>query len=240
MSGHSKWAQIKHKKAGADAKRGALFSKLGRIITVAAREGGGDPAMNPRLRQAIEQARDSGMPKDNIERAILRGAGGAEGADLRPVEYEAYGPGGSAFLITGLTDNSNRTTSEIKHILDKAGGRLAASGSVLWMFERRALVEFALPAKPGEAELALIDAGAEDIITGVDRIEAVVPPEALEAFRERASSAGFAPVRSSIAAIPANPITPDAETRIKAEALATALEEHQDINEVWTNIAEAQ
>lgn len=240
MSGHSKWAQIKHKKAGADAKRGALFSKLGRIIAVAAREGGGDPAMNPKLRQAIEQARDSGVPKDNIERAILRGSGGGEEANLRPVEYEAYGPGGSAFLITGLTDNSNRTTSEIKHILDKAGGRLAASGSVLWMFERRALVEFALPAKPGEAELALIDAGAEDIITGVDRIEAVVPPEALEVFRERASSAGFAPIRASIAAVPTNPITPDAETRAKAEALATTLEEHQDINEVWTNITEAQ
>lgn len=240
MSGHSKWAQIKHKKAGADAKRGALFSKLGRIIAVAAREGGGDPAMNPKLRQAVEQARDSGMPKDNIERAILRGSGGGEEANLRPVEYEAYGPGGSAFLITGLTDNSNRTTNEIKHILDKAGGRLAASGSVLWMFERRVIAEFPLPANAEEAELALIDSGAEDTVIEDGRIKAVVRPEILDTFQERALSAGLVPVRSSIAIIPANSVVLDAETRAKAEALEAAIGEHPDINEVWTNIAETK
>lgn len=240
MSGHSKWAQIRHKKAGVDAKRGALFSKLGRIITIAAREGGKDPAMNPRLRQTIEQARDAGMPKDNIERAILRGVGGGEGANLQSVEYEAYGPGGSALVITGLTDNSNRTTNEIKRILDGAGGRLATGGSVLWMFERKVLIEFPLSIKPDEAELTFIDAGAEDIIIETDRIEAMVRPEALDKFQERAAAAGFTPSRSSIVVIPKNPLTPDAETRAKAEGLTGALDEHPDITEVWTNIAAAR
>lgn len=239
MSGHSKWAQIKHKKAGTDAKRGALFSKLSRVITVVAREGGGDPAANAKLRQAIEQARDSGMPKDNIERAIAKGIGAGGDENLRAVEYEAYGPGGSAFVIIGLTDNSNRTTSEIKYILDGYGGRLAGAGSVLWMFDRKAFAEFELP--PGhieDIELTLIDAGAADTAAGDGRIQALVAPEELDAFQKKAAERGLGSVRSGFVLVPRNTAVLDRPTRAKAAELEQELAEHQDITEVWTTIGE--
>src|SRR3989338_8890104 len=138
MAGHSRWAQVKHKKAGADARRGARFSKLARLITVATREGGPEPSANARLRSAMEHARGAGVPKENIARAVARAAGGGDGAALVEREYEAYGPGKSAFLIRAVTDNPNRTTAEVKTILAPCGGKLAALGSVAWIFERRA------------------------------------------------------------------------------------------------------
>ncbi len=244
MSGHSKWAQIKHKKAGTDAKRGALFSKLIRLITVAAKEGGSDLAANFKLRQTLAQARSAGLPKENIERAIARSSSASgDSPDLKRVEYEAYGPGGSGYLISGLTDNSNRTTAEIKHLLEKFGGRLAASGSVAWMFDRRILIELPIPpANAEETELALIDAGAEN--TNADqessRLQAVVNPEEFEVFQEKIKELGLTMVESAFAAIPKNTIELDPAAQNKAAALIEALEDHPDINDVWTNIANLQ
>lgn len=239
MSGHSKWAQIRHKKAGTDAKRGALFSKLGRIISVAAREGGGDPAMNAKLRHAVEQAREAGMPKDNIERAILRGTGSGEGENLRAVAYEIYGPGGSAFLVSGLTDNPNRTTNEIKHLLDARGGRLATAGSVEWLFERLILFEFAAPAQDAEElELAFIDAGAEDTEHTAERIAAFVPPTRTEQFLKAAAARGLTPLRSLPVALPTNTVVQNTDDRASAESLRAAIEEHPDVTEVWDNFSE--
>ena len=238
MSGHSKWAQIKHQKAGTDAKRGTLFSKLSRIIMVAARDGGGDPSMNIKLRQAIEQAREAGAPKDTIERAIERATGGGtDAAALRSFEYEAYGPGGSAFLISGLTDSQNRTTNEIKRILLDHGGRLAASGSVLWMFERK--VAFALPLPPDDErdafDLMLIDGGADAIEADAEALHALVRPDHAAAFAEHLTARGIAPLRSALTAVPKTPITLGPEDAAKTDALARALEDQDDVTDVWVN-----
>lgn len=238
MSGHSKWAQIKHQKAGTDAKRGTLFSKLARVITVAARDGGGNPNMNPKLRQAMEQAREAGVPKDNIERAILRATGSDAGAAaLRAFEYEAYGPGGSAFLVAGLTDSPNRTTNEVKRILEEHGGRLAASGNVLWMFERK--VAFALPLPPPERrdewELALIDSGADAIEADASALHVLVPPEHAARFAERLGERGIAPLRSSLIAVPKTSVSLKPDEAAAADALAAALEEQDDVTSVSTN-----
>lgn len=237
MAGHSRWAQVKHKKAGSDAKRGALFSKLSRLIAVAARDGGPNPEVNFKLRQAMEQARAAGMPKENIERAVSRASGNGEGADLRQVEYEAYGPGGSAFLIAGLTDNANRTTSEVKHILDEHGGRLAETGSVSWLFDRRLFFEFELAGQDAEkAELALIDAGAEDTSLAEDRLQVILPPERSEAFQKATAILGLKRFSSAFIAVPKSTVELEADARAKAEALAEVLENHPDINDVWTNV----
>ncbi len=239
MSGHSRWTQVKHKKAGSDAKRGALFSKLGRLIAVAAKEGGPNPETNFKLRQAMDQARSAGLPKDNIERAVARAKGGEETDNLSPVEYEAYGPGASAFLISGLTDNPNRTTGEIKRLLDEHGGRLATSGSVAWIFERRIILEF--PAEGGKSEdveLALIDAGAEDTNISEAVVRAIVAPEKYEEFSRTVGKLGLTPTTSVFAALPKNVIHISAGDQTKADIMAEALENHPDINDVWTNIAE--
>ncbi|MBI2055499.1 MAG: YebC/PmpR family DNA-binding transcriptional regulator [Candidatus Sungbacteria bacterium] len=231
---------MKHKKAGTDAKRAAIFSKLSRLITAAAAEGGSDPEANFKLRQAVDQAREAGMPKGNIERATERASSsGRDGISFHAVEYEAYGPGGSAFLISGLTDNSNRTTGEIKRIIDDFGGRLAGAGSVAWMFDRRVIMEFAPPnQKSDEMELELIDAGAEDVLRREDRIQAVIRPEKCDAFQRAINDRGLLPVSASvIAARPRNAIALDQKDLTAAEAMISALEDHPDINDVWTNIA---
>ena len=241
MAGHSRWAQVKHKKAGADAKRGAVFSKLARLITVAAREAGPDPNTNSKLRNAIEQARSAGIPKENVERAISRAAGGDEAEKLREVEYEAYGPGGTAMLITGLTDNPNRTTNEVKRILAELGGRLAEAGRVAWLFERRIAADFETPAADAEREaleLALIDAGAEDTLALEGRLRAIVPPNRTEAFRERIEASGRSPIGWSAVAFPKNPIKVLPGDRARIRSLVAALEDHPDIHEVWTNVAD--
>lgn len=241
MSGHSKWAKVKHKKAGTDAKRGALFSKFARMITVAAKEGSPDPETNFKLRQAMERARSAGMPKDNIARAIERSRGGSDAADILEVEYEAYGPGGSAFLIRGLTDNPNRTTSEIKHILDERGGRLAAGGSVAWLFSNRVILEFDLAGrKAEEVELDLIDAGAEDTLKRGNRLQAAVPPERAEGFTLALETKGLRSSASTFTAVAKNPLAVSDEDRVKVETLTNALEDHPEINDVWTNIEIAE
>lgn len=240
MAGHSRWAQVKHKKALSDAKRGARFSKLSRMISVAARDGGTDPDFNPKLRAAIEQAREEGIPKDNIERALAQGLGAPEGLALAAREYEAYGPGGSAFLIQAVTDNANRTTNEVKNILAEFSGKLAEAGNVAWLFERKAVLTFPVPAAgPAEAmELALIDAGAEDIRRDGERLLALVAPDTLASFRRAVGERGLAPTAIRLAAVATRAAVLNGEDRRRAEALAEALGEHPDITEVWTNIAD--
>jgi len=240
MSGHSKWTQIKHKKAGTDAKRGALFSKLARTISVAARDGGANPNLNARLRQAIEYASNAGLPKENIERAVSRAESASDIANLKPVEYEAYGPGGTALIIAGLTDNSNRTTNEVKRILADHGGRLADAGSVAWMFDQRVLVSFPVEGESLDTiELSLIDAGAEDTAADTDHIEAIVVPENLGLFLEKAKKVGLAPTSTHLIAVPKSKIKATAEVVETLTKLTDALDEHPDVQEVWTNARES-
>lgn len=240
MSGHSKWAQIKHKKAGTDARRGILFSKLARAISVAARDGGANPDTNAKLRQAIEYAGSAGLPKENIERAIARAEHAADVANLKAVEYEAYGPGGIALLIAGLTDNSNRTTNEVKRILADYGGRLADVGNVAWMFDQRVLASFpADTASLDAGELSLIDAGAEDTTMYERHIDAIVPPERLGSFLEKAGASGLIPTTTHLIAVPKSTIEPTAEDAATLAKLTDALEGHADVQEIWTNARES-
>lgn len=237
MAGHSRWAQVKHKKAGADAKRSALFSKLARTITAAAREHGPDPTANAQLRAAIEQARSSELPKENIERAINRASGAGSAEALVGRDYEAYGPGGSAFLIQVVTDNVNRTTSELKVVLADFEGKLAEAGSVAWIFERRAFVSFNIPPEErNAATLALIDAGAIDIDADANGLTAVVPPGSAEAFQRSAAERGHVPRGTAIALAPKTTTVLDPWQYEKARALKDALEDHPDVTAVSTNI----
>ncbi|MBI4132140.1 MAG: YebC/PmpR family DNA-binding transcriptional regulator [Candidatus Sungbacteria bacterium] len=237
MAGHSRWAQVKHKKAGADARRSALFSKLGRLIAAAAREGGADPAANAKLRAAVDQARSAGLPKDNIDRAIAR-ADGANAAALVSRDYEAYGPGGSAFLIQTVTDNPNRTTNDLKAILTDHGGKLAAAGSVAWQFERASIAAYPLPAPEEQdaATMALIDAGATDIDASGKDLLARVPPESLEAFLRAAARAGLVPEHTETLMAARSTVALDAAALGKARALMDALEDHPDVTTVYNNI----
>lgn len=237
VAGHSRWAQVKHRKAGSDAKRGALFSKLGRLIAAAAREGGPDPAANAKLRQTVDQARSAGLPKENVERAIRRAqGGGATGTGLEARSYEAYGPGGSAFLIDALTDNPNRTTAELKAILGAGHGQLVAVGSVAWLFTRRVKAEFTCPAGDIEtAELALIDAGAEDTAADGQRIRALVDPGRLAALLEAAARMGLYRTVTTPVVIPKDKTALSQNQRTRAAELAAALDAHPDVTAVWTN-----
>lgn len=237
MAGHSRWAQVKHRKAGADAKRGAQFSKLARLISVAAREGGSNPEANPKLRQAVDQARSLGLPKENIERALTRGSSAGEERTAE-VEYEAYGPGGCAILARGVTDNPNRTTAEVKHLLDEHGGKLSSVGSVAWLFSRSLIATFALGDRPTQdVELALIDAGAENTEVERGRVLATVALERAATFEAKAEGSGFVPVERAYAAVPKQYVALGPEDSARAERLVTALEEHPDMVEVATNIA---
>src|SRR6266498_3938745 len=191
MAGHSKWAQIKHRKAATDARRGQLFTKLARAITVAAREGGGDPEGNFALAAAVQKARDYSMPKDNIQRAIDRGAGATGGADaIERVVYEGYGPGGAAILIEALTDNRNRTSADMRHTFDKHGGSLGEPGSVAWVFEKRGVVMVDADRYSEDDLMPAIDAGAEDVTREGDSLKVVSAAEDLAAVREALESAG--------------------------------------------------
>lgn len=239
MSGHSRWAQIKHHKAGADAKKGALFSKLARSISVAARDGGTNPETNAKLRQAIEYARGAGLPKDNVERAIARAESALDVAGLKSVEYEAYGPGGVALLMSGLTDNSNRTTNEIKKILSGHNGRLAETGSVSWMFDTKMLIPFPMNERTAEElELALIDAGAEETERADDTMHVLIEPERLNAFLETTRSRGLESSPASLIKIPKSAAELDPARMQEISRLGEELEGHPDIHEVWTNAKE--
>jgi YebC/PmpR family DNA-binding regulatory protein len=236
MSGHSKWSSIKHKKGAADAKRGKLFTKLARALTVAARDGGGDPDSNPALGLAVQKARDNSMPKDNIQRAIDRGTGeGADAAAIEGVTYEGYGPGGAAIMVETLTDNRNRTGSEIRHAFEKHGGSLGEPGSVGYLFSKRGVV-LVDGTRYGEEDLmAAIDAGAEDVAVDGDVLKVVSDAGSLAAVREALESSGV----EITSAEPA--MEPSSEVRVgEAEAgslmrLIDALEEHDDVEAVHSN-----
>ncbi|HEY8489618.1 MAG TPA: YebC/PmpR family DNA-binding transcriptional regulator [Dehalococcoidia bacterium] len=237
MAGHSKWAQIKRQKGVADARRGALFTKLAREITVAARQGGGDPDMNPRLRLAVERARDANMPMDNIERAIKRGVGETDAAALQEVTYEAYGPGGVAILIEALTDNRNRTVADIRSIFNKFGGSLAEAGAVTWLFDQRGVVVVGdvTPERAEELALLAIDAGAEDFRTQDGSLEVYADPSSLDAIRRALSEAGASVASAEISMVPKSMTQLDERQAEHLLKLLDRLDELDDVQRVHSN-----
>jgi YebC/PmpR family DNA-binding regulatory protein len=236
MAGHSKWASIKHKKAATDAKRGKLFTKLARAITVAAREGGGDPDGNPSLATAIEKAKSYSMPKDNIQRAIDRGTGeGADAAAIERIVYEGYGPGGAAILVEAMSDNRNRTGSEIRHAFDRSGGNLGEPNSVAWMFEKRGVIVLD-PGKYGEDDLiAAIDAGAEDVVAEDDDLRVLTAPTDLTAVREALEAEGIEIESSDVTMEPKNTVDVGEGDAKSLMRLMEALDDHDDVDEVHAN-----
>jgi YebC/PmpR family DNA-binding regulatory protein len=231
MAGHSKWKQIKHYKAAADAKRGALFTKLIREITVAARQGGGDPDGNPRLRTAIDAARAASMPKDNIERAVKKGTGELEGVDYQEVTYEGYGPGGVALIIQTLTDNPTRTVAEVRHKLSRAGGNLGASNSVSWMFERKGQLYLDAARYADEDALleAALDAGAEDFRREGDQYVITTEPTQFHAVKSALEAKAVTATESEITMIPKTTVRVEGKT---AESVLKLLEEIEDMDDV--------
>jgi YebC/PmpR family DNA-binding regulatory protein len=236
MSGHSKWHTIKHKKGAADAKRGKIFTRLIKELTVAARAGGGDPGMNPRLRTVIAEAKQENMPSDNIKRAIRRGTGEEEGVSYDEVTYEAYGPGGVAILVDTLTDNRNRTVGELRHILTKHGGNLGETNSVAWMFEKKGLV-IVDKAKTGEDALmnAVLDAGADDMKDDGSAWEIVSGTETHPAVVEAVKKMGVEPDSAQIAMLPQNYVKLEGRAAQSMLKLMEALEDHDDTRHVWSN-----
>jgi len=236
MAGHSKWASIKHKKKAVDAKRGALFTKLTRAITVAAREGGGDPEGNPALALAIQKARDASMPKDNIERAIGKGTGADADADaFEAVLYEGYGPGGVAILVEALTDNRNRTGSEVRHMFTKHGGNLGEPGSVAWIFEKKGEIVVDAGRYTEDDLLAAIDAGAEDVALDGDVWEIVTGPGEVSSVREALAAEGVEIESAELVQRPTTR-TPVEEGRVGSlMRLIEALEDHDDVQGVHAN-----
>jgi YebC/PmpR family DNA-binding regulatory protein len=238
VSGHSKWSSIKHKKGAADAKRGKLFSKLSRAIIVAAREGGPDPAANLALQNAIEKARSYSMPKDNIERAIAKGSGAdAEGSSFDSVIYEGYGPEGVAVLVEALTDNRNRTASDVRHQFSKHGGNLGATGAVAWQFERRGIVLVSAgDADEEDVLLAAVDAGADDLELDGTSFVITCAPDVLSVVREALEEAGFAVESAELAMVPkATVAIADESTARRVLRLVEGLEESDDVQDVYAN-----
>ncbi|MBI4426122.1 MAG: YebC/PmpR family DNA-binding transcriptional regulator [Candidatus Kerfeldbacteria bacterium] len=237
MSGHSKWAQIKRQKGTADLKKGIAFTKLANAITIAAREGGPDPAINFRLRLTIEKARAANMPKDNVERAIKRGSGEATDRPMATVTYEGYGPGGIAVVVEALTDNRHRTAGELRRVFTEYGGRLGHTNSVRWMFARRGFVEVKRNANREAVELAAIDAGAADVVEEGDSVIVYTSPTALAAVRDAVTAAGAEVLNAELALVPTTVMAPPADQREKVTDFLLALEDLQDINDVATNAA---
>jgi YebC/PmpR family DNA-binding regulatory protein len=236
MSGHSKWASIKHKKAATDAKRGKHFTKLARAITVAARDGGGDPDGNPALATAVQKARDASMPKDNIQRAINRGTGeGADAAAIERILFEGYGPGGAAILVDALTDNRNRTAAEVRHAFSRHHGSLGEPGSVAWIFEKRGVIVVD-GSRYGEDDLiAAIDAGAEDVREDGDLLRVLSEPSDLAAVREALESAGVEVQSGDLAMEPKSTVEVKGNDAKALLGLIESLEEHDDVDEVHAN-----
>ncbi len=238
MSGHSKWSSIKHKKGAADVKRGKLFSKLSRAIIVAAREGGGDPDGNLALQNAVEKARSYSMPKDNIERAIAKGAGAGEGGQaFETVVYEGYGSGGVAIIAEALTENRNRTAADVRHTFAKYGGNLGTDGSVAWMFERRGVV--LVPAEGVDEDtlmLAAAEGGADDVAGDGSIFEVTSAPEALREVRQAIEDAGFAIESAELTMLPKTTVELTEESAARTLVkLVEALEELDDVQEVYAN-----
>lgn len=238
MSGHSKWAQIKRAKGANDVKRGQLFTKLGREISVAAREGGADPDGNPRLRMAIDRAREANMPMDTIQRAIQRGVGGGEGAALEEVVYEAYGAGGAALLIEATTDNRNRTVAEVRATLTRGGGSLGEAGSVAWNFEQRGILLAHARDKSDPEELALkaIDAGADDFSVDGRDVEILTDPAQLDQVRRTLEATGAEIANAEVAMVPKTQVDLPNDQTTAVLRLVERLEDLDDVTRVYTNV----
>jgi YebC/PmpR family DNA-binding regulatory protein len=237
VSGHSKWSQIKRQKGSNDAKRGQLFTRLGREIMVAAREGGGDADANFRLRLAVQRARESNMPLENVERAIKRGIGGGESGSLDEITYEGYGPGGAAVLVQVMTDNRNRTVGEVRNVLSKHGGNLGESGSVAWQFQDRGVITIARDGGNAESiELAAIDAGAVDVSTDDETIEVYTEPSDLDRVREALEAQKAEVLNAERSLVPSTTVTLDSKQATQMLRLVDRLEELDDVQKVYSNV----
>jgi YebC/PmpR family DNA-binding regulatory protein len=238
MSGHSKWSKVKHQKAVTDVQKGKIFSKMAKIIAVAAKDGG-DPEMNPKLRMAVEKARSVNMPRENIERAIKKGTGELKGGKIEEIVYEAYGPAGIAVIIEVITDNKNRTLSEIKNILGKFSGRLGESGSVQWMFEKRGVLELEIKGDQDELELKTIDSGAEEIKKRGNILEVQTKPAELNTVKNNLEEKGIKVESASLDWVPKIPIKlEDEKVKEQTEKFFEALDEQDDIQEIYSNLKE--
>ncbi len=232
MSGHSKWSQIKHKKGATDAKKSAAFTKIANMITIAARLGGGDPSSNPRLDMVIAKARELNMPKDNVKRAIKRGTGELEGAALETLTLEAYGPGGSALIIEAITDNKNRTITDVRNALGQHGGKLASNGSVIYQFKKKGVIRINNPSE--ELELKAIDAGAEDTATTADYLEIYTRPEDLQKVKNNLS--GIKIESAELEYLPQNPLQLSGAVKKQTEELMQDLNDREDVQEIFSNL----
>jgi YebC/PmpR family DNA-binding regulatory protein len=237
MSGHSKWHTIKHKKGAADAKRGRLFTRIIKELTVAARAAGGDPDTNPRLRTIVAEAKAVNMPAENIKRAIRRGTGEEPGVQYEEVTYEGYGPGGVALIIETMTDNKNRTVGEIRHLLTKYGGDLGQSNSVSWKFEKKGYIVVE-KAKASEDTLmtAALDAGADDLRDDGDNWEVISAPEAFPTVKEAIEKLGVAPESAQVAQLPKNYVSLEGRAAQSMLKLLDLLEDHDDVQHVWSDM----
>lgn len=236
MSGHSKWHSIKHKKGALDAKRGKLFTKLIKEITVAARTGGGDPDANARLRKAISDAKAGNMPNDTIDRAVKRGTGELEGTTYDEITYEGYGPGGVAVMVDSLTDNRNRTVAEIRHIFSKNGGNLGESGSVGWLFEKKGYIVIDKQVKSEDELFEIVtDAGAEDLRDDEDSFEVITTPDSFDSVLAAVKKAGLEPEVAEVTMLPQNYIKLEDNQAKQMLKLMDALEDHDDIQKVHAN-----
>lgn len=236
MSGHSKWSTIKRKKAALDAKRGKLFTKLIKEITIAARQGGGDPSGNPRLRLAIDNAKAANMPMDNIERAIKKATGELEGVVYTELTYEGYGPGGVAILVEAATDNKNRTVAEVRHLFNKHGGSLGETGSVAWMFDKKGIITFPTQGKTEDDIMEIVlDAGADDISEEEGYFEVTTEVENFEPVRRALVDAGIEVENASLQWIAKNTVDVSGETAEKVMKLIDALEDNDDVQNVYSN-----
>ena len=235
MSGHSKWATIKHKKAALDAKRGKVFTRIIKEIMIAARNGG-DPDANPRLRTAVLAAKAVSMPADNIKRAVMRGSGELEGGQIDELTYEGYGPGGAAIVVEVATDNKNRTVSEIRHIFSKYGGDMGSPGSVAWMFERKGQILIEQDkAKEDDLMALVLDAGAEDLRDDGENWEVVTAPENLHTVQEAITKAGVPTVSTQVAFLPKTTVMVEGSNVSRLLKLTEALEDHDDVQNVFSN-----
>ncbi len=236
MSGHNKWAKIKHKKAGTDAQRGKLFSRIIKEITIAARNGGGDVNGNPRLRLAVQNAKNANMPADNIKRAIQRGTGELPGVAYEEITYEGYGPAGVALMIELVTDNKNRTVAEIRHVLDRNNGKLAEAGSVAWMFQKKGSIEVPKSAVNEDDLLGIIlEAGADDMKTEDDYYDVTTSSDTFDAVKKAVEDKGIAITTASLQMVPQNTVRVEGKEAEQVLKLMEALEEHEDVQNVYAN-----
>jgi YebC/PmpR family DNA-binding regulatory protein len=236
MSGHSKWHTIKHKKGALDAKRGKMFTRIIKELTVAARNGGGDPDSNPRLRTVIADAKAVNMPADNIKKAIQRGTGELPGVSYEEVTYEGYGPGGAAVIIEALTDNKNRTVGELRHMLTKHNGNLAESNAVAWMFSKKGYIVVDKAGADEEKLLnAVLEAGGDDLRDDGDTWEVLSEPSAFEAVRDAVKALGVEPATAQVAMLPQNYIKLEGKDASNMIRLMDALDDHDDVKQVWSN-----